>query len=115
MTGKDRSPLLPSKAVLPVLAMLVIVVVTLLLIRGRHPRAIASVGPPASTPAASHPAGAEHSNIPPPRASSAGTVEVCGYGQVPVDKSDASAVFQRVGALTYGGRRALVVSFAKQR
>jgi hypothetical protein len=29
-------------------------------------------------------------------------VEVCGYGQVPIDKSDASAIFQHVGALTKG-------------
>jgi hypothetical protein len=53
-------------------------------------------------PAASHPAGTQHANIPPLKAKSTGMVEVCGYGQVPIDKSDASAIFHQVGALTKG-------------
>jgi hypothetical protein len=39
-------------------------------------------------------------DIPPSRAEGAGTVKVCGYGRVPIDKTDPSAIFQRVGALT---------------
>jgi hypothetical protein len=104
MTDKDRSALLTSKTrtVLLVLSMFVIVVVAFLLVRGRDPRAIASIEPPTSMPAASHPVGTQHANTPPPRADSTGTVEICGYGQVPINKSDASAIFQHVGALTKG-------------
>ena len=104
MTDKDRSALLTSKTRtgLLVLSILVIVVVALLLVRGRHPRAIASIEPPTSMPAASDPVGTQHANTPLPRADSTGTVEICGYGQVSIDKSDASAIFQHVGALTKG-------------
>jgi len=103
MTDKDRSALLISKTrtVLLVLSIFVIVVVAFLLVRGRDPRAIASIEPPTSMPAASHPVGTQHANTPPPRANSTGTVEICGYGQVPI-KSDDSAIFQHVGALTKG-------------
>ena len=104
MTEKDRSALLTSKTrtVLLVLSMFVIVVVAFLLVRGRDPRAIAAIEPPTSMPAASHPVGTQHANTPPPSANSTGTVEICGYGQVPINKSDASAIFQHVGALTKG-------------
>jgi hypothetical protein len=71
--------------------------VALLLIR--RPNAIASMRPPTGLPAASHPAGTRHADIPPSRGD-AGTVEICGYGRVTIDKSDPGAIFQRVGALT---------------
>ena len=58
---------------------------------------------PTSMPAASHPVGTQHANATPPRANNTGTVEICGYGKVPIDKSDTSAIFQHVGALTKGG------------
>jgi len=53
-------------------------------------------------PAASPPVGAPHANNPPPRANNTGTLEVCGYGQVPIDKNDDGAIFQHVGGLTKG-------------
>jgi hypothetical protein len=105
MTDKDRSPLLTSKnrTVLLVSSIIVIVLIGLLLVRGRDPRAIASIEPPAGRPAASHPVvGTRHANTPPPRANGTSTAEVCGYGQVPIDKNDAGAIFQYVGALTKG-------------
>ncbi len=104
MTEQDRSALLNSKTrtVLLVLSILVIVVVAFLLVRGRDPRAIASIESPTSMPAASHLVGTQHANTPPPRANSTGTVEICGYGQVPINKSDDSAIFQHVGTLTKG-------------
>jgi hypothetical protein len=51
-------------------------------------------------PAASHPLVTQQANIPPPKANGTGTVEVCGYGAVSIDKGDASAIFQHIGALT---------------
>jgi hypothetical protein len=104
MTNKDHSPLLTSqaRAVLLILSILVIAVGALLLVRGRHPRAIAPMESPTSMPAASRPVGAQHAVIPSPRANSTDTVEVCGYGRVQMDKSDAGAVFQQVGAFTRG-------------
>lgn len=105
MTDNDCSPRFFSKArtVLLVFSILVIMVVAILIVRGRsQPKAIASIEPPTRMPAASPPVGAPHANSAPPRANSASTLEVCGYGQVPIDKNDASAIFQRVGALTKG-------------
>lgn len=102
MTDKDRSPPSTSKAVLLVLSIIVIVVVALLLVGGRHPRAIASMDPPAGMPAASHPAGAQHAKLSLPKANGTGTVEICGYGHVQIDKNDSVAIFQQVVALTNG-------------
>jgi hypothetical protein len=53
-------------------------------------------------PAASHPPVTRPADIPPPKAEGTATVEVCGYDPVPIDKRDASAIFQQVGALTKG-------------
>ena len=39
---------------------------------------------------------------PPPRTDGTDTLEVCGHGQVSIDKSDATAIFRHVGALTQG-------------
>jgi hypothetical protein len=102
MTDKDRSPLLTSKTVLLILSIIVIVVVALLPVRGRHPRSIASMDPPTSMPAASHPVGTQHAKLSPPKANGTGTVEICGYGQVQIDKNDSIAIFQQVVALTKG-------------
>jgi hypothetical protein len=104
MVHKDRSVLLNSKTrtVLLVLSIFVVVVIALLLVRARHPTAKASIKPPASMPAENHPVVAQHAIAPPPRARGTDTVEVCGYGQVPIDKSDAGAILQHVGALTKG-------------
>ena len=41
-------------------------------------------------------------NTPPPKTDGTNTVEICGHGQVSIDKSDAAAMFQHVGALTKG-------------
>jgi hypothetical protein len=102
MTDKDRSPRCYSKArtLFVVLSILVIAMVTFLLMADRHPRAIASKEPPTSTSAESPPVGAQHSNPPPPTSTSTGTIDICGYGQVPVDKSNPDAIFRQVGALT---------------
>ena len=100
----DGSSLLTSKtrAVLLVLSIVVMLAVAPFLLTSRHFRVITSIAPPASMPAATHPAGMQHVNAPPPRTNDTGTVEVCGYGQLPLDKSDASGIFQHVGALTKG-------------
>jgi hypothetical protein len=102
MIDKDRSPPFYSKAraVFVVSSILVIAMVTFLLMADRHPRAIASRELPISTPAGRPPVGAQHSNTPPPTGNSTGTVDICGYGQVPVDKGNPDAIFQQVGALT---------------
>src|ERR1700689_3643608 len=69
MTDEDRSPLLTSNArtVLLVVSILVMLVVALLLIRSRHPRAIASIQPPTSVPAHRPPAIPHHANTAPPK------------------------------------------------
>jgi hypothetical protein len=53
-------------------------------------------------PAASHPVGTQHAKLSPPKANGTGTVEICGYGQVQIDKNDSIAIFQQVVALTKG-------------
>src|SRR5271168_1995465 len=88
-----------ARTVLLCVSIFVLVMAALLLIRDRRPNAIASMRP-TGLAAASHPAVTRHADIPPSRADGAGTVEVCGYGRVPIDKSDPGAIFQRVGALT---------------
>jgi hypothetical protein len=87
-----------------ILSILVIAMVTFFLVIDRHPRAIASKELPSSTQAKGPLAGAQHSNTPPPTGSSTGTVDICGYGAVPVDKNNPVAIFQRVGALTKNAR-----------
>src|SRR5579862_4567112 len=106
MTLKPRTFVLVSSVV-------AILVVAVLLLRGGHSRAIVSTRAPAGVRAASHltnhPSDAQHggSSVPEAQASSStGTVEVCGYRPVPIDRNDASSVFQQVGALTKdAGRR----------
>jgi hypothetical protein len=93
ISGKPRTVLL-------LLWILVLVMVAFLLIRGRHPNAIASMRPSTGLPAASYPAGTQHADLPPSGGDGAGTVEVCGFGRVPIDKGDPGAIFQRVGVLT---------------
>jgi hypothetical protein len=61
-----------------------------------------SIKPPISVTAAGHPTGVQKANRPPPKISSTNTVEICGHGQVSIDKSHADAIFQHVGALTKG-------------
>jgi hypothetical protein len=102
MTNTGRSPSLISKGrpALFILLIAFIVVVALLLVRGRHPKFITSIARPSSMSPANHPVGTPDADIPTPKGSTTGTVEVCGYGKVPTDKSDASAVFRSVGALT---------------
>jgi hypothetical protein len=100
-----RTPLLmaiskKTRAALLVLWIIVLATVALLLIRDRRPSATASMPPPTTVPAASRPAGIQRTDIQTSRAEGTGTVEVCGYGRVPIDKTDPSAIFQRVGALT---------------
>lgn len=89
-----------TRAALLVLWIVVLATVALLLIRDRRPSATASMRPPTTVPAASRPAGIQRTDIQTSRAEGTGTVEVCGYGRVPIDKTDPSAIFQRVGALT---------------
>jgi hypothetical protein len=105
MSSKPRTFVLVSTVV-------AILVAAVLLLRGGHPRAILSTSAPTGMPAASHPAnhasGTQRgSSLPGAEASnSTTTVEVCGYHPVPIDRNDASSVFQQVGALTKdAGRR----------
>jgi hypothetical protein len=103
MTDKDRSPPFYSKArtLFVVLSILVIAMVTFFVTTDRPQRAITSKEPPTNTPAESAPVGGvQHSDTPRPTGNSTSTVDICGYGQVPVDKSHPDAVFQQVGALT---------------
>jgi hypothetical protein len=110
MTSKPRTIVLVSSVV-------AILVAAVLLLRGGHSGAIVSASAPASMPAASHPAnhpnGTQRSSRALPEGeagNNTGTVEVCGYRPVPIDRNDASSVFQQVGALTKGaGRRWLSV------
>ena len=71
--------------------------VTVLLITREHPRAIASIEPPAGRPAASYPLATPSADIPPLQAKGTDTVEVCGHGLV-----STSAIFQHVGSITKG-------------
>jgi hypothetical protein len=89
-----------ARTILLVLSIFVLVMAALLRLGARRPGAIASMRPPVSPPAASQPTATQHADIPPSRAEDAGTVEVCGHGRVPIDKSHPGAIFQRVGALT---------------
>jgi hypothetical protein len=106
MTLKPRTFVLVSSVV-------AILVVAVLLLRSGHSRAIVSTRAPAGVPAASHPAShpsdTQHGSgsVPGAEASNGtGTVEVCGYRPVPIDRNDATSVFQQVGALTKdAGRR----------
>src|SRR5664279_797617 len=91
-----------ARIVLIVTSILAIVVVAILLVRVRHPMAVASIAPYTSTPAASLPLGTRRPNIPPPKVGNTSTVQVCGYGQLPIEGDDTSAIFQQVGALTKG-------------
>jgi hypothetical protein len=102
MTDKERSPPFYAKArtLFVVLSILVIAMVTFFLMTDRHPRAITLKAPPTNTLAESSPVRAQHSNTLPPTGNSTGRVDICGYGQVPVDKSNPDAIFQQVGALT---------------
>jgi hypothetical protein len=101
MADKDRSRIFIATArIAVVFSILVVAVVALFLIRGRHAQVIASKGLPTSTAAENFPAGIPRANKPAPVANNANTVEVCGYGQVPIDKGDTNAIFQLVGALT---------------
>ena len=93
-----------TRTLFVVLSILVIAMVTFFLMTDRHPRAIASKELPTSTQAKSPPAGAQRSNTPAPTGNSTATVDFCGYGEVPVDKSNLVAIFQQVGALTRNAR-----------
>jgi hypothetical protein len=90
-----------AKRVFLVLFVLVIVV-AVLLVRGRPPRAIASMEAPVSVPATSPLPVKPRAESPPPIAGNVRTVEICGYGRVPIDQSDGDAVSKRVTALTQG-------------
>ena len=105
MTSKSRTLVLVSSVV-------AILVVAVLLLRGGHSRAIVSTSAPTGMPAASHPAnhpngtGGSSSLLGAEANNSSGTVEVCGYRPVQIDRNDDSSVFKQVGALTKdAGRR----------
>lgn len=101
----DRSRRFSSKAriVILVFSILVMTVVAILVIRFQpQPKDIASTETPTKMLAASPPVGTPHADGPPPRANGIRTLEVCGYGEVPIGENDAGAIFQHVGALTKG-------------
>jgi len=104
MKDKDRSSFAMPKArsVLLILFIVAIMVVVALLVRGRSPQPVASVEIVRATPTENQPVGQQPAVARHPTANNIDTVEVCGYGQVPIDKSDASAIFQHVGILTKG-------------
>jgi hypothetical protein len=102
MKDKDRSSFSMPKArsVLLILLIVTIIVVVGLLVRGRSPQLAASVEIVPAKPTENHPVAKQPAVVRPPTANSIGTVEVCGYGQVPIDKD--AAAFQHVGELTKG-------------
>src|ERR1700689_2059555 len=104
MKDKDRSSFAMPKARsgLLVLFIVAILVVVACLVRGRSPQPVASVEIVRATPTENQPVGQQPAVARHPTANNLDTVEVCGYGQVPIDKSDASAIFQHVGILTKG-------------
>ncbi len=74
--------------------------VILSLVRTRHPKMVASIAIPPSKPAASHPKNTQDALIPARGQNSTGTVEICGHGQVAIDKTDDGALFRYVGKVT---------------
>lgn len=103
MIDKDRWTRWRSKvrAAAAVLSIFVILVIAILSLRSRDLRAISpsefstrmlAASPPVERPANSPPTGNNGST----------TVEVCGYGKLPIDEKDPGAIFRKIAELTKG-------------
>jgi hypothetical protein len=104
MIDKDRCTHWRSKGrAAPVfLSIFVVLVIAMVPARSRGPGTISPGAPSAHMPAATHPAVGGHAYVPPSTVDAGATVEVCGYGNLPIDNKDPGAIFRRIGELTKG-------------
>jgi hypothetical protein len=87
------------------LGLLIIVVIgmtVVVLVKARTPKAIAPIEPITRSSAVTALVAKPHADSAPPKTTVANTVEVCGHGEVQIDKNDPGALYQQVGAFTKG-------------